>query len=942
MAIARNISRLLEDSEPLYKPTSRTTVAPAPKPAPAPAPVSSSFLSSLAAKYQAPATTAAIQAAIAPPPPPVVAPPAPANPFLVSDTQYRGAPIQQLPPAPNYAAPAPVASTPANPFKLSPEALASIAALSAQYNKAAAPVNPLTPAPVPATTAAIQAAIAPPAGAMPSIQDYLAQKTAAFNPVTLREPDDGGSEGVSSPGLYSSYDPAADIAEYKRLYGAQANPWDIAVAETPGKESGSIMSPEGRTYTPYTVSELQDQFLSEQTKLTPEGFNKLNVKTRPAKDYDTYLANYDKKFQALPENMKQRAGLQGELLNQAGAYGFKWDTTDVPAGHHTYNIAKILEKSNVKSVGDLEWRTVNGEDKLFNKATGAPVEMFKGRQKQLGWASQGPGLVNYMVEKDGQGNPVIVPQWKSNAPGGVAGTLLKIAPIALSFVNPALGAAAAGISSVIQGGDIVDALKSAGTSYLGGKLGAGAAELAGGAKTVLGGAAQGATQSAVRGIATGDLNLKDVATGAFTGGATSGITSLLTPDQITDASGKLVNAPPTAVTGISNIDKMLPGIGGRVAGQVVGGLASGQGVDLEKLITSAAAPIAGELAVSGVSDLLPDEVNKTVYDIVTGATRGAVTSGVRGGDILEGLVGGGVRGASLSLKDILKPDTTTALTGGYSPADLEENSFPDVEPIEEMTPEEKAIYFPPPASAPAAELPKVDVVEKYLNDYDSYDLQDIVGPASAPTPAPVAPVPDRVLVTEPREEIIEEMTPEEKAIYLPPPAPPAITTAPVAEIPKVDIVEKYLNDYDNYDLQDLVTIPRVKMTGQLETAPIEEMTEEERAIYMPPPAVAPPPITAAPPPITSAPAPAPGPAPTPSPAPATVAPKPAPAPAPKQEDMSWLLALLAQGDEEEAYAPSPFDPGQAFDVNSLFTAAAPRATSQNDQYAQLLQMLRRG
>tara|TARA_R110000868_G_scaffold112176_5_gene302325 strand:+ start:15126 stop:17378 length:2253 start_codon:yes stop_codon:yes gene_type:complete len=630
MAVFRG-TKYLEDSEPAYRGVSKTTpVAVAPKPvvaAPVAAPVAPfnfAGLASLAAKPAAP-------------PPPVAAPA-----LVYKDAQYRGEPIQKFDSGVDYAAPLPVTPTvpaiqaaiapppppPVAPaFKFDPAMLASLAA---KYAPAA-----------PATTQAIQAAIAPPPPppvaapaapvAMPTIQDYLKQQEEAFKPVATGYT----GNGLGMQTTYSTYDSAGDIAEYKRLYGDKANPWDIAVAETLGKEGwsgGSGLSGQ-RTYTPYTVQELQDKFLSEQAKLTPDAFAKIKASNRPAKDYDTYIANYDKKFQALPDNMKQRAGLQGELLNQAGAYGFKWDTTDVPAGHHTYNIAKILEKSNVKSVGDLEWRTVNGEDKLFNKATGAPVEMFKDRQKQLGWASQGPGLVNYMVEKDVNGNPVIIPQWKSNAPGGVLGTALKLAPIALAFVpgiGPALSAGAAGLNAVVQGGDIVDALKSAGTSYLGGQVGGMAGDavkaatqsMAPGIGGALTGAATGGASAAATGALRGDLNIKNIATGALTGGAIGGISDLVS--TYLPAKGELqdqIRSPGSTaapVSGSTFVDNVLRNAAVRAPGTLMGG------GDLQDILVGSVAGEAGKTAAG----YLPDMGNPYLNALAGSFTQAGVGQGL--------------------------------------------------------------------------------------------------------------------------------------------------------------------------------------------------------------------------------------------------------------------------------------------------------------------------
>lgn len=603
MAIARN-TRLLEDSEPLFRSTSRAAppAVAAPVAAPAAAPVNlfsaiqppALDLSQLANFIKASPTT-----------PPIT--PAPAAPVTAAPT-----PLWSVGPNTDTFSPADLISLLKQPVTPAPKLEVS----DAQYRgepiiKADSGVDyaPYVPPPVAAPIAPPPAVVAPapppvaaPAApaATPNIVDYLLSKQQQFVPQRIP-----GTSILSQE--RTQYDPTKDIAEYQRLYGAQANPWDIAymsqsgafARSQPGYEGPSFaLSPVlAKLYKPKTIEELQEQFLTGQSRLTPEAFAALKESKRPAADYQTYLSEYNRKFEALPENLKQRAGLQGELLNQANQYGFKWDTPDVSGRQHTYNIAKLLEKSNVKSVGELEWRTVNGKDKLFNKTTGQPVDMYKDDEKnpkQLGWTAQGEGLVNYMVEKDAQGNPVIVPKWKSNAPGGVLGTALKLAPIALSFVNPALGAAASGISTAIQGGDIGDILKSAGTSYLGGQVGGYAGDLAKaatqgmapGVSGALTGAATGAASSATTGALRGDLSLKNVATGALTGGAAGGISDLLSTYM--PAKGTLYEqnvAPgstPAPVSGSTFVDNVVRSAATQAPGTLI------RGGDLGDILTNAA------------------------------------------------------------------------------------------------------------------------------------------------------------------------------------------------------------------------------------------------------------------------------------------------------------------------------------------------------------------
>lgn len=103
-----------------------------------------------------------------------------------------------------------------------------------------------------------------------------------------------------------------------------------------------------------------------------------------------------------------------------------------------------------------------------------------------------------------------------NVLGNVADVL---APIAMAIPGPWQIPAMvySGVTTLAQGGNLVDVVKNIGTSYLAGQIGAGASSLAAGAgastglASAVGGAASGATSSALSG--------GDILTGALVGGA---------------------------------------------------------------------------------------------------------------------------------------------------------------------------------------------------------------------------------------------------------------------------------------------------------------------------------------------------------------------------------------------------------------------------------------
>jgi len=240
--------------------------------------------------------------------------------------------------------------------------------------------------------------------------------------------------------------------------------------------------------------------------------------------------------QGLQEQQAKRAArnvvvgkLAQQLMGQSQQYGFSWKGNK-SADFHTNTLAGILADKGVTDLKQIGY-SQDGKD-LINKTTGQRIPWNYSRHKkreqpgQIGWSAAGVGRTNYMVKRDAAGNPVFTPQWKSNAPGGLGGFLLDVAPIALGAipgVGALGGAAIAGGLTAARGGDIGDILKSAGASYLGGEAGGLAKQAAGGALgqaggSALGGAASGATRAAIYG--------QDILGGALRGGAAAGLTDL--------------------------------------------------------------------------------------------------------------------------------------------------------------------------------------------------------------------------------------------------------------------------------------------------------------------------------------------------------------------------------------------------------------------------------
>lgn len=364
--------------------------------------------------------------------------------------------------------------------------------------------------------------------------------------------------------------------------------------------------------------------------------------------------------------------VRDQLLAQSKGYGFNWKANKDEIFHAT-NVANILTSQGVNdlsllrydSKGDLykTWFSdTPGHGRYYSSSPENKINWYKNDDEnrgQVGWSAAGTGRTNYMVKPDAAGNPVFYPDWKSNAPGGIGGFLLKAAPaiVGIATGNPWLAAATSAGIGAISGQNPGDILKGAalagGTSYLGGAANAATQGALAGLDpdlvAALSGAAQGATASGISGIATGNFKLDDILKSALAGGAASGIKSLLT-DKL--PAGQQGPTQPSAITGIAAIDKVIPGAAGNLAGQVVAGR------DLGDALTSTAIGAAGNIAAG---------------------QAGAALSGVTGIPEIDKFLAGagaGLTGAALTtfLKDQLtsptsptRPATTTATTTAAAP-----------------------------------------------------------------------------------------------------------------------------------------------------------------------------------------------------------------------------------------------------------------------------------
>jgi len=160
-----------------------------------------------------------------------------------------------------------------------------------------------------------------------------------------------------------------------------------------------------------------------------------------------------------------RGTIYDQFQKQAKDNGYTWQAET--GNYNAYDAAGLLSSQGISSLDQLGF---GADGSLINKATGQPLST---REKdQLGMSAKGTGRVDYDIRKDANGNPLIVPKWKSSTTDlGVAGKLL---PIAASFI-PGFGPIAASALSagmnIAQGGEAWDAIKAAGMTYAGHELG---------------------------------------------------------------------------------------------------------------------------------------------------------------------------------------------------------------------------------------------------------------------------------------------------------------------------------------------------------------------------------------------------------------------------------------------------------------------------------------
>jgi len=284
------------------------------------------------------------------------------------------------------------------------------------------------------------------------------------------------------------------------------------------------------------------------------------------------------KNKAKQERTAGLALLSQQLGGQASSYGFSWKGNR-SADFHQGKMAKILYDKGVRSLSDLGF-SKDGKQ-LINKNTGQVIPHYKNRKMgkdgraQIGWESGGKGLTNYYVQADAQGNPVFTPKWKSNAPGGIGGAILKYAAPVIGAVNPLAGAAVGAALGLAQGQKFGDIAKGAALNYglsSLGRLGSnfatanlpmiGNAGITNAIADSLGGAAAGG----IRGLATGQNPFQSALTGAATSAVGSGI-------------GQLVGQIPS--TGNATLDKFLQAGAQRGLGSAIGpafaGLFGGSG-----------------------------------------------------------------------------------------------------------------------------------------------------------------------------------------------------------------------------------------------------------------------------------------------------------------------------------------------------------------------------
>jgi hypothetical protein len=288
--------------------------------------------------------------------------------------------------------------------------------------------------------------------------------------------------------------------------------------------------------------------------------------------------------------------IRDQLIQQSSQYGFGWKGNE-PAAYHAGMVADMLANQGVTDLKQVGYSS--DKNYLVNKETGQQINWYKSKSHpnegplankgQIGWSAKGQGRTNYMVKPDAQGNPVFYPQWHNEAPTGVGGFLLDVAPAVVGAFNPLAGAALSATEGVFRGDDPFEILKGAGTSYLSGLAGGKIGALAGDAGTYANAIARGATTG---GVGAG-LSGQDILAGALKGGAVGGLTNAGmqgyraltdTPGLTTSGAGGGLKAIPNQTEytpGQADYSLTSPSTGSQGQGMTMGGAPSGQGLNFD-------------------------------------------------------------------------------------------------------------------------------------------------------------------------------------------------------------------------------------------------------------------------------------------------------------------------------------------------------------------------
>lgn len=490
----------------------------------------------------------------------------------------------QAKPAPAPAAkpaPAPVAAV--NP-------MAGIQALiAANQAKAAAPA----PAPAPAPTPAPVAAVNP----LANIQAMIAQKRAqAAAPAPAPAPAPVAAPAVNPLAAIQAMVAASKEKEAARVK-AEADAAANAAAVAAQKKADEVAAAQARIAAPPPLP----------ANATP--LQKLQA---------SFQTMSDKQLVAKDARDKITSSLYNEILNQGKQYGVNW-TGNVDAAFHAGNVANLLANAGVTSLKDVAY-SPDGRS-LINKATGQVVPWNKGEVGELGFAAKGKGNTEYKVKPDSSGAPVFFPNWGPSGFGEMSGafkTLVSAVPAALSVVNPVAGAIASGGLTVAKGGDVFDALTSAGLSYAGGKIAPEISNLAtkslpmivnptitNAVADALGGAAIGGTKAAVTG--------QDILSGAGTGALGSAIGSV---------ANAVAGQVPSNVTGVPIVDRNLAALAGGTTAGVL------KGSDPLDALLGAVLPTAGKEISGAVTSAIPDTGISYVDSLVNAAVGAGTKIGL--------------------------------------------------------------------------------------------------------------------------------------------------------------------------------------------------------------------------------------------------------------------------------------------------------------------------